>query len=78
MARSIEDGEAALKIKDFPDVHLTLTQAYASNQKFATAVEHLSKYITMSKPQLTPDQIKVYEEQLGQLTRMRDSNRQKK
>ena len=78
MARSIEDGEAALKIKDFPDVHLTLTQAYASNQKFATAVEHLSKYIAMSRPQLTPDQIKVYEEQLGQLTRMRDSNRQKR
>ena len=78
MAHSIEDGEAALKLKDFPDVHLTLTQAYASNQKFATAVEHLSKYITMSRPQLTPDQIKMYEEQLGQLTRMRDSNRQKK
>ena len=26
MAHSIEDGEAALKIKDFPDVHLTLTK----------------------------------------------------
>ncbi|MGA9771932.1 MAG: tetratricopeptide repeat protein [Blastocatellia bacterium] len=78
MARSIEDGEAALKIRDFPDVHLNLAQAYASNQKFATAVEHLSKYITMSRPQLTPDEIKIYEERLGQLTRMRDSNRQKK
>jgi uncharacterized caspase-like protein/tetratricopeptide (TPR) repeat protein len=78
MARSIEDGEAALKIKDFPDVHLTLTQAYASNQKYATAVEHLSKYIALSKPQLTPDEIKIYEERLVQLTKMRDSNRQKK
>lgn len=78
MARSIEDGEAALKIKDLPDIHLNLAQAYASNQKFATAVEHLSKYITMSKPQLTPDEIKTYEERLAQLTKMRDSNRQKK
>lgn len=78
MPHAIEDGEAALKIRDLTETHLTLTQAYASNQKYALAVEHLSKYITLSKPQLSADELKRYEEQLLYLTKMRDSNRQKK
>ena len=78
MARAIDDGEAALKLKDLPETHLTLTQAYASNQKFAPAVDHLSKYIALSRPQLSPDDVKRYEQELSRLTRMRDANRQKK
>jgi uncharacterized caspase-like protein/tetratricopeptide (TPR) repeat protein len=78
LARAIDDGEATLKMKELPEAHLTLTQAYASNQKFASAVDHLSKYIALSKPQLSPAEIRKYEEQLGYLTKLRDSNRQKK
>ena len=78
MAHAVEDGEAALKIRDLPEAHLILTQAYASNQKYVPAVDHLSKYIALSKPQLPPERIKEYEEELGRLTKMRDSNRQKK
>jgi uncharacterized caspase-like protein/tetratricopeptide (TPR) repeat protein len=78
MARAIDDGEAALKLKDLPEAHLTLTQAYASNQKFAPAVDHLTKYIALSRSQLSPDEITRYQEQLIHLTKMRDANRQKK
>jgi uncharacterized caspase-like protein/tetratricopeptide (TPR) repeat protein len=78
MAHAIDDGEAALKMRDLPEVHLTLTQAYASNQKFAQAVDHLTKYISLSRGQLSPDEIKKYEEELIRLTKLRDSNRQKK
>jgi tetratricopeptide (TPR) repeat protein len=78
MARAIEDGEAALKLKELPEAHLTLTQAYASNQKFVPAVDHLTKYIALSRTQLSPDDIKRYQEELTRLTKMRDANRQKK
>jgi uncharacterized caspase-like protein/tetratricopeptide (TPR) repeat protein len=78
MARAIDDGEAALKLKDLPETHLTLTQAYASNQKFAPAVDHLTKYIALSRTQLSPDDISRYQEELTRLTKMRDANRQKK
>lgn len=78
MARAIADGEAALKLKDLAEAHLTLTQAYASNQKFAPAVDHLTKYIALSRAQLSPDDINRYQEQLMHLIKMRDANRQKK
>jgi uncharacterized caspase-like protein/tetratricopeptide (TPR) repeat protein len=78
MARAIDDGEAALKLKELPETHLTLMQAYASNQKYVPAVDHLTKYIALSRTQLSPDEINHYREELARLTRMRDSNRQKK
>ena len=78
MAHAIDDGEAALKLKDLPEAHLTLTQAYASNQKFAPAVDHLTKYIALSRTQLPPDEINRYQQELARLTKMRDANRQKK
>jgi len=78
LKESIDDGEAALKLKDFPEAHLTLVHAYTSNQRYAPAVDHLSRYIALSRPQLSPDQLKEYEAELGRLTKLRDSNRQKK
>jgi tetratricopeptide (TPR) repeat protein len=78
MARAIDEGEAALKLKELPETHLTLTQAYASNQKFAPAVDHLTKYIALSRAQLSPDDVSRYQEELTRLTKMRDANRQKK
>ncbi|HKQ05997.1 MAG TPA: hypothetical protein VJ464_12750 [Blastocatellia bacterium] len=78
MARAIDDGEAALKLKELPETHLTLTQAYASNQKFAPAVDHLTKYISLSRSQLSPEDMTRYQEELVRLTKMRDANRQKK
>jgi uncharacterized caspase-like protein/tetratricopeptide (TPR) repeat protein len=78
MARAIDDGEAALKLKELPETHLTLTQAYASNQKYVPAVDHLTKYIALSRTQLSPDEVSRYQEELTRLTKMRDANRQKK
>jgi uncharacterized caspase-like protein/tetratricopeptide (TPR) repeat protein len=85
LARAIDEGEKTLKLsesmpalKNFPNAHLTLASAYASNQKFAPAVEHLQRYIAAAKPQLTPDELKRYEEELNRMTKLRDSNRQKK
>ena len=78
MARAIDDGEAALKLAELPETHLTLTQAYASNQKYVPAVDHLTKYIALSRTQLSPDEIKRKQEELARLTKMRDTNRQKK
>ena len=76
--RAIEEGEAALKMMELPETHLTLTQAYVSNQRFAPAVDHLTRYIALSKPQMSPDELKKYQEELNRLTKMRDANRQKK
>ncbi|HWN98680.1 MAG TPA: tetratricopeptide repeat protein [Blastocatellia bacterium] len=83
LVRAIDDGEKALKLsasmpalKDFPNAHLTLASAYASNQKFAPAVDHMQKYIAASN--LTTDEKKRYEEDLAHFIKMRDSNRQKK
>lgn len=78
LKQAIDDGEAALKLKDLPETHLTLVQAYVGNQKFAPAVDHMSRYIALSRPQLSPDQLKEYEAELVRLTKLRDSNRQKK
>src|SRR2546423_8533634 len=78
MAHAIDDGEAALKLKELPEAHLTLTQAYASNQKFAPAVDHLTRYIALSRTQLSSDDMTRYQEELTHLTKMRDANRQKK
>lgn len=55
---AIEDGKQALKVasqypdlkdlKDFPDVHLTLSGAYKSTQDYAKAACHLQKYIDVA------------------------------
>ncbi len=52
MPAAIEDGKQALKaaaafpdMKDFADVHLTLSGAYKSSQDYAKAAESLQKYI---------------------------------
>jgi len=76
--RAIEEGEAALKMMELPETHLTLTQAYASNQRFVPAVDHLTRYIALSKPVMSADELKYYQERLTHLTKMRDANRQKK
>jgi tetratricopeptide (TPR) repeat protein len=54
MKSAIEEGNKALKIaagfpdmKDFPDVHLTLSGAYESAQDYAKAAEHLEKYVAV-------------------------------
>src|SRR5256714_2242268 len=77
-AHAVDDGKAALTLKELPEAHLTLTQAYASNQKFAPAVDHLTRYIALSRTQLSSDEVSRYQEQLTHLTKMRDANRQKK
>jgi uncharacterized caspase-like protein/tetratricopeptide (TPR) repeat protein len=76
--RAIEEGEATLKMMDLAETHLMLTQAYVSNQRFAPAVDHLTRYIALSKALMKPDDIKRYQGELSRLTKMRDSNRQKK
>jgi hypothetical protein len=76
--RAIEEGEAALKMMELPETHLTLTQAYVSNQRFAPAVDHLTRYIALSRTQMSSDDLKKYQEELTRLTKMRDANRQKK
>jgi uncharacterized caspase-like protein len=77
--RAIEEGEAALKMMEMlPETHLTLTQAYVSNQRFAPAVDHLTRYISLSKAQMSADELKKYQEELNYLTKKRDANRQKK
>lgn len=52
MKNAIDEGTKALKVaaqfsemKDFPDVHLTLSGAYESAQDYAKAAEHLQKYV---------------------------------
>jgi len=52
MKNAIEEGKQALKIasqfpdmKDFPDVHLTLSGAYESSQDYAKAAEQLQRYV---------------------------------
>ena len=58
---------------ELPETHLTLMQAYASNQKYVPAVDHLTKYIALSRTQLSSDEITRYQEELTRLTKMRDA-----
>jgi hypothetical protein len=61
-----------------PLAHYYLSQAYRSDQKFAPAVAHLSRYIELSKAEVSADELKKSREELQMLIRMRDSNRQNK
>jgi uncharacterized caspase-like protein/tetratricopeptide (TPR) repeat protein len=81
---AIKDGEAALKLaetvpdlKDLCEAHLTLSNAYNSDQKYPKAVEHLQKYLTGCGNQLSADQRQKIQEDLDQLKRQKDANRKK-
>ncbi|HXG94939.1 MAG TPA: caspase family protein [Blastocatellia bacterium] len=79
LKRAIEDGEAALKLRnDLAEAHFYLSQAYKGDQKFAPAAEHLTRYIAMSKPVMSADDLKKFQEELDDIVRKRDANRQKK
>jgi uncharacterized caspase-like protein/tetratricopeptide (TPR) repeat protein len=84
VAGAIKDGEAALKLaetvpdlKDFCEAHLTLSNAYNSDQKYPKAVEHLQKYLTGCGNQLSADQRQKIQEDLDHLRRQKDANRKK-
>jgi uncharacterized caspase-like protein/tetratricopeptide (TPR) repeat protein len=81
---AIKDGEAALKLaeavpdlKDLCEAHLTLSNAYNSDQKYPKAVEHLQKYLTGCGNQLSADQRQKIQEDLDHLKRQKDANRKK-
>jgi tetratricopeptide (TPR) repeat protein len=81
---AIKDGEAALKLaeavpdlKDLCEVHLTLSNAYNSDQKYPKAVEHLQKYLTGCGNQLSADQRQKIQEDLDHLRRQKEANRKK-
>jgi uncharacterized caspase-like protein/tetratricopeptide (TPR) repeat protein len=78
LKRAIEEGESAIKMATLPLAHYYLSQAYRSDQKFAPAVTHLSRYIELSKAEVSADELKKSREELQMLIRMRDSNRQNK
>ncbi|MBI3649654.1 MAG: caspase family protein [Acidobacteria bacterium] len=84
VASAIRDGEAALKmadalpdLKDLCEAHLTLSNAYNSDQKYPKAVEHLQKYLQACGTQLTADARQKVQEDLDQLKRQKDANRKK-
>lgn len=81
---AIKDGEIALKmaetvpdLKDFCEAHLTLSNAYNSDQKYPKAVEHLQKYLSGCGNQLSADQRQKIQEDIDQLKRQKDANRKK-
>jgi uncharacterized caspase-like protein/tetratricopeptide (TPR) repeat protein len=84
VALAIKDGEAALKmaealpdLKDFCEAHLTLSNAYNSDQKYPKAVEHLQKYLDSCGNQLSADARQKVQEDLDLLKRQKDANRKK-
>jgi uncharacterized caspase-like protein/tetratricopeptide (TPR) repeat protein len=84
VASATRDGEAALKmaeaipdLKDLCEVHLTLSNAYNSDQKYPKAVEHLQKYLDSCGNQMTADARQKVQEDLDQLKRQKDANRKK-
>ena len=76
--RAIAEGEAAIKIAALPLTHYYLSKAYQSDQKFAPAVTHMTRYIELSKAEISADQLSKNREELEMLIKLRDSNRQNK
>jgi uncharacterized caspase-like protein/tetratricopeptide (TPR) repeat protein len=83
--RAIQDAERSLKLaesipdlKDFYEAHYTLYQVHNSDQQFAKAYDHLQKFITLAASQLNPEDRRNLEEELKQVKRQRDANKQKK
>jgi len=84
VASAITDAQAALKqseafpdLKDYAEAHYTLYSAYASDQKFAKAAEHLQKFMQATGSQMSPDERRSYEDELKRLKRDKEANRQK-
>jgi tetratricopeptide (TPR) repeat protein len=81
---AIKDGEQALKesaaipdMKDYPEAHFLLYEAYKSDQKFVKATEHLQVYMRAIGSNMTPEQRKIYDEELQQLRRLAQANQQR-
>lgn len=81
---AITDAQAALKqseafpdMKDYAEAHYTLYSAYASDQKFAKAAEHLQKFIQATGAQMSAEERRSYEDELKRLKRDKEANRQK-
>ncbi|HXG67002.1 MAG TPA: caspase family protein [Blastocatellia bacterium] len=84
LARAIEDGEKSLStaaalpdLKDFPDAHFTLFQAYEADQQFGKAATHLQKFIEVAGNQLSASQRADLQANLDRIKRLRDANRKK-
>jgi tetratricopeptide (TPR) repeat protein len=84
VTNAITDAQAALKqseafpdLKDYAEAHYTLYSAYASDQKFAKAAEHLQKFMQVTGSQMSPDERRGYEDELKRLKRDKEANRQK-
>ncbi len=84
IANAIKDAQASLKagetmpdLKDYAEAHYTLYSAYASDQKFAKAAEHLQKYMDTAGSQMNVTERRSYEEELKRLRRLKDANKQK-
>jgi uncharacterized caspase-like protein/tetratricopeptide (TPR) repeat protein len=84
IAKAIAEAEQSLKLsetisdlKGFYEAHYTLYSAYASDQKFAKAAEHLQKFIEGAGSQLGPEERKSLDEELKRIRRLKDANRQK-
>ncbi len=78
--QAIQDGEQALRfmevipyLKDYPDAHFTLYQAYKSQQKYRKAEEHLKKYIEVSRSHLDPEERARFEEELKRIKQLGDT-----
>ncbi len=84
LARAIEDGEKALQraatipdMKDFPEAHFTLYDAYKSDQKFLKAADHLQAYIaSVCSSPANQEACAGYRAELEQLKRLASALRQ--
>ena len=82
--QAIKDGELALKtatsisdLQNLCEVHLTLSNAYNSNQQYPKAFEHLEKFIQVCGNQMSADERQKFQEELAVLKRQKDANRKK-
>ena len=79
--RAIKDGEEALKMTTADDlkgeIHLTLSEAYKSDQKYAKASDHLKQYLALSGSLLSPKERSELEAELELLNRKKVANKQK-
>ena len=79
--RAIKDGEEALKLTTADDlkgeIHLTLSEAYKSDQKYAKASDHLKQYLALTGSLLSPKERSELEAELDLLNRKKVANKQK-
>lgn len=81
---AIKDGDQALRdsaaipdMKDYPDAHFLLYNAYRSDQKFVESGDHLQAYIRAVGSLMSQEQRRQFEDELQQLKRLAEANRQK-